>query len=100
MSSCSLYQGRLLQERGMPEEYREPMGAEVIGACFKEQLKSNFDKKEINVSDEFNFLAKALDYGWVAALGLVGIVYKSNSQRLDEVAKTAAAAKLFSTSNQ
>ena len=44
------------------------------------------------MSDEINFLAKALDYGWVAALGLVGIVYKSNSQRLDEVAKTAAAA--------
>jgi hypothetical protein len=44
----------------------------------------------MNVSDEINFLAKALDYGWVAALGLVGIVYKSNSQRLDEVAKTAS----------
>ena len=44
------------------------------------------------MSDYINFLAKALVYGWVAALGLVGIVYKSNSQRLDEVAKTAASA--------
>ena len=46
----------------------------------------------MNVSDETKFLATALDYSWVAVLGLIGIVYKSNSQRLDEVAKTAAAA--------
>jgi hypothetical protein len=46
----------------------------------------------MNVSEEAGYIAKLLDYSWVAVLGLVGIVYKSNSQRLDEVAKTAAAA--------
>ena len=44
------------------------------------------------MSEEAGYIAKLLDYSWVAVLGLVGIVYKSNSQRLDEVAKTAAAA--------
>ena len=44
------------------------------------------------MATDANLSAIAFEYGWVAVVGLVGIIYKSNARRLDEVAKTASAA--------
>ena len=44
------------------------------------------------MTTDANLAAIAFEYGWVAVVGLIGVIYKFNSQRLDEVAKTAAAA--------
>lgn len=41
---------------------------------------------------EMSVVEKVLEYSWVSLAALVGIVYKSNARRLDEVAKTASAA--------
>ena len=41
---------------------------------------------------EMSVIEKVLDYSLVSLAALVGIVYKSNARRLDEVAKTASAA--------
>jgi hypothetical protein len=38
---------------------------------------------------DVDVIAKILDYSWVAVAGLIGIVYKSNAKRLDDVTKIA-----------
>ena len=44
------------------------------------------------MATEANLTAIAFEYGWVAVVGLVGIIYKANIKRIDEISTTASEA--------
>ena len=44
------------------------------------------------MATDANLSAIAFEYGWVAVVGLVGIIYKANVKKMDEIGKTASEA--------